>query len=134
MARTPGLPDASGFAVPKDVQNHPVREVDRGRLRELWWWVLGVAVCAGGLLLLVWQHSQWTTLGYDIDRLRQEAAAEEVENRHLRVKIETLTSPLRIEQIATTELHMVAPSLTEAVVITRVRQAPAPARTLVARR
>jgi cell division protein FtsL len=120
--------------VPKDVQNHPVRELDRVRQRELWWWVLGGAVCVGGLLLLVWQHFQWTQLGYDLDTKRQEAAVTEAEARHLRVELETLSSPLRIERIATTRLHMVAPTLTEAVVLERIREAAAPVRTLVARR
>jgi cell division protein FtsL len=116
------------------VQNHPVRELDRVGQRELWWWVLGSAVCVGGLLLLAWQHFQWTQLGYDLDAKRQEASIAEAEARHLRVELATLSAPLRIEQIATTQLHMVTPGLTEAVVLERVREAVAPARTLVARR
>jgi len=134
MARTRGVTDASGFAVPKDVQNHPVREFDRVRQRELWWWVLVVSVLVGGLLLLTWQHYQFTDLGYGIDRLTQAAAAEESARRHLLVEQATLRSPQRIEEIATTQLHMVAPTQTEAVVIERVRQAAQPSRTLVARR
>jgi cell division protein FtsL len=123
-----------GFAVPKDVQNHPVRELDRVRQRQLWWWVLAVGVCVGGLLLLAWQHYQWTTLGYRIDELKQAAAVEETSRRHLLLEVATLRSPQRIEEIATTQLHMVTPTQTEAVVIERVRQAAEPARTLVARR
>lgn len=134
MARTPGVTDAIGFAVPKDVQNHPVRELDRVRQRELWWWVLVVSVLVGGLLLLTWQHYQFTDLGYGIDRLTQAAAAEESVRRHLLVEQAALRSPQRIEEIATTQLHMVAPTQTEAVVIERVRQAAQPSRTLVARR
>ena len=134
MARTRGVTDASGFAVPKDVQNHPVRELDRVRQRELWWWVLVVSVLVGGLLLLTWQHYQFTDLGYGIDRMTQAAAAEESVRRHLLVEQATLRSPQRIEEIATTQLHMVAPTQTEAVVIERVRQAAQPSRTLVARR
>lgn len=134
MARTPGVTDAIGFAVPKDVQNHPVREFDRVRQRELWWWVLVVSVLVGGLLLLTWQHYQFTDLGYGIDRLTQAAAVEESVRRHLLVEQAALRSPQRIEEIATTQLHMVAPTQTEAVVIERVRQAAQPSRTLVARR
>jgi len=134
MARTPGVTDAIGFAVPKDVQNHPVRELDRVGQRELWWWVLVVSVLVGGLLLLTWQHYQFTDLGYGIDRLTQAAAAEESVRRHLLVEQAALRSPQRIEEIATTQLHMVAPTQTEAVVIERVRQAAQPPRTLVARR
>jgi cell division protein FtsL len=134
MAHTPGVTDAIEFAVPKDVQNHPVREFDRVRQRELWWWVLVVSVLVGGLLLLTWQHYQFTDLGYGIDRLTQAAAAEESVRRHLLVEQATLRSPQRIEEIAMTQLHMVAPTQTEAVVIERVRQAAQPSRTLVARR
>ena len=123
-----------GFAVPKGVDNHPVRELDRVRQRELWWWVLGVSVFVGGLLLLAWQRNQWTTLGYGMDELQKAAAVEETTHRDLLVEEATLRSPRRIEEIATTQLHMVAPTGTEAVVISRVRQAPGPAKTLVARR
>jgi cell division protein FtsL len=134
MARTPGVTDAIGFAVPKDVHNHPVRELDRVRQRELWSWVLVVCVLVGGLLLFTWQQGQWPTLGYRIDGLKKEAAALEAERRQLLLEEATLRSPQRIEEIATTQLHMVAPTQTEAVVIERVRQAAQPSRTLVARR
>lgn len=123
-----------GFAVPKDVENHPVREVDRGRQRDLWRWVLALGVVAGGLLVLAFQHYEWTTLGYRMDEMKKAAAAEERDHRHLLLEAATLRSPQRIEAIATTQLHMVAPTQTEAVVIERVRQAAAPAKTLVARR
>ena len=123
-----------GFVVPKDVDNHPVRELDRARQRELWWWVLGVGVFVGGLLLLAWQRNQWTTIGYGMDELKKAAAVEETTHRDLLVEAATLRSPQRIEEIATTQLHMVAPTRTEAVVIERVRQAAGPAKTLVARR
>ena len=36
MGPTPSAPDAMAFSVPKDIQNHPVRNVDRGRQREMW--------------------------------------------------------------------------------------------------
>ena len=122
------------FAVPKDVENHPVRELDRGRQRELWWWVLAVGVAVGGLLLLAWQHYQWTTLGYRMDELKKAAAIEETTHRELLLDQAALRWPQRIEDIATTQLGMVAPTQTEAVVIERVRQAAVPAKTLIARR
>ena len=134
MARTPGLTDAMGFAVPKDVENHPVRELDRGRQRELWWWVLAIGVAVGGLLLLAWQHYQWTTLGYRMDALTKAAAIEEATHRELLLEQATLRWPQRIEDIAKNQLGMVTPKQTEAVVIERVRQAAQPAKTLVARR
>ena len=134
MARTPGVAAAMGFVVPKDVENHPVREIDRGQKRELWWWVLGVGIAVGAMLLLAWQHYQWTTLGYQMDQVKKAAAVEETAHQHLLLEQATLRSPQRIEELATKQLHMVAPTRTEAVVLERVRQAAAPAKTLVARR
>jgi cell division protein FtsL len=126
--------DAIGFSVPKDIQNHPVRKVDLARQREMWRSVAFVSALVGGLLLVAWQHSRWTDVGYDLGRLQEERVAIEMESRHLHLELETLSAPQRIERLAMRDLHMVAPSQTEAVVLERVRAAAAPARTLVARR
>jgi cell division protein FtsL len=66
--------------------------------------------------------------------MQQERAAEDEINRHLRLEIETLKSPARIERLATGRLHMVAPEPDEAAVIERVIPAQAPPRSVVARR
>jgi cell division protein FtsL len=134
MARTPVAPDAMAFSVPKDIQNHPVRNVDRARQREMWWSVVFVSILVGALLLVAWEHSQWTDLGYAMTRLQKERNASEAENRHLRLELETLRAPQRIELLAIRDLHLVAPSQTEAVVLELVREAATPSRTLVARR
>ncbi len=134
MARTPGAADAIGFSIPKEIENHPVRNVDLARQREMWWVVATVSVLLGALLMVAWQHSQWTDLGYDLARLQKERAVGEAESRHLRLELETLRAPERIEALALRDLHLVAPKPAEAVVLERVRQAAAPARTLVARR
>ena len=134
MARTPGSAEAIGYSIPREVENHPVRKVDLARQREMWRLAAIVTVLLGGLLVVAWQHSQWRDLGYDVARLQKARAADEAENRHLRLELETLRAPERIELLATRDLHLVAPSQTEAVVLERVRQAAAPARTLVARR
>lgn len=134
MARTPGAADAIGFSIPKEVENHPVRNVDLARQREMWWVVATVSVLLGALLMVAWQHSQWTDLGYDLARLQKARAVGEAESRHLRLELETLRAPERIEALALRDLHLVAPKPAEAVVLERVRQAAAPARTLVARR
>jgi len=134
MARIPPAPDAMVFSVPKDIQNHPVRNVDIARQREMWWSVAFVSILVGALLMVAWQHSQWTDLGYDLTRVQQERAASEAENRHLRLELETLRAPQRIEALALKDLHLVAPSQTEAVVLEMVREAATPSRTLVARR
>jgi cell division protein FtsL len=134
MARTPGGADAIGFSIPKEIENHPVRNVDLARQREMWWVVAFVSILLGALLMVAWQHSQWTDLGYDLARLQKERAASDAENRHLRLELETLRAPERIETLALRDLHLVAPKPAEAVVLERVRQAVAPARALVARR
>jgi cell division protein FtsL len=134
MGRTPLAPDAMAFSVPKDIQNHPVRNVDRARQREMWWSVVFVSMLVGALLLVAWEHSQWTDLGYERTRLQQALAAGEAENRHLRLELETLREPRRIEELAIRDLHLAAPKQTEAVVLDLVREAAKPARTLVARR
>jgi cell division protein FtsL len=122
------------FSVPKDIQNHPVRNVDRARQREMWWSVVFVSLLVGALLLVAWEHSQWTELGYEMTRLQKERSASEADNRHLRLELETLREPQRIEELAIRDLHLVAPLQTEAVVLELVREAATPARTLVARR
>jgi len=122
------------FSVPKDIQNHPVRNVDRARQREMRWSVVFVSLLVGALLLVAWEHSQWTDVGYDTTSLEQERQEIEAENRHLLLELATLLEPGRIERLATRDLHLVAPSQTEAVVLVIVRDAATPARTLVARR
>ena len=122
------------YAIRKDVRNNPiVREVDDARQRRLW-----KAVAVGGafvVLLLFWAWQQFELLqhGYRVDQLQRERAAEEETTRQLRLEVEKLTSPKRIEALAT-ELGMVAPSQAEAVIIERVVPADPPARSVVARR
>jgi cell division protein FtsL len=65
--------------------------------------------------------------------MQQERAAEEEIRRHLRLEIETLRSPRRIESLATERLKLVAPPRDAAVVIERVVPPDPPARTIVAR-
>ncbi len=101
MAGTPAAPGAMAFSVPKDIQNHPVRNVDRARQREMWWSVVVGSLFAGALLLVAWEHSQWREIGYALDRLQQERLASEAENRHLRLELATLREPKRIEGLAT---------------------------------
>jgi cell division protein FtsL len=123
------------YAIKKDVRNNPiVREVDEARQRQLWR-SLGIgAVLVGVLLFSAWQHFELLQHGYQIQRLQQERAAEEEINRQLRLEIETLRSPARIERIATRDLKLVAPARGEAIVIERVTPAAPPAKSIVAAR
>jgi cell division protein FtsL len=123
------------YAIRKDVRNNPiVREVDEERQRELW---KSVAV-AGFLvvMLLFWAGQQFELLrhGYQLEQLQRQRAAEEETARHLRLEIETLRSPKRIEMLATERLHLIAPSREEAIVIERVVPATPPSASVIARR
>jgi cell division protein FtsL len=123
------------YAIKKDVRNNPiVREVDEARQRQLW-----RSVGIGVLLVLVllfsaWQHFELVRHGYLMERLQQERAAEEEVNRHLKLEIETLRSPSRIERIATKELRLTEPKADQAIVIERVATPASPAKSIVAAR
>ena len=122
------------YAIKKDVRNNPiVREVDEARQRELW-----KSVSVAGFLVLVllfsaWQHFELLRHGYELEELQRQKAAEEETSRQLRLEIETLKSPKRIEALAT-QLHLVTPSRDEAIVIERVTSSEPPAKSVVARR
>jgi cell division protein FtsL len=129
------MPEPFEYAIKKDVRNNPiVREVDQARQRELW-----TSVGIGGLLVLAllfsaWQHFELLRHGYQVEELQRQRAGEEENGRRLRLEIETLKSPKRIEKLATERLHLVAPSRNEAVVVERVLAADPPAKSIVARR
>ena len=123
------------YAIKKDVRNNPiVREVDRERHREMWRSTLIGVFLVLVLLFSAWQHFELLRHGYRLEEMQRERASEENINRHLRLEIETLRSPERIERMATGKLRMVAPSADDAIVIERVIQTPAPPRSIVARR
>ena len=123
------------YDIKRDIRNNPiVREIDRARQRELWR-SGAVGVCLVAVLLFsAWQHFELLTHGYEIEEMEQERAHELELNRHLRLEIETLRSPRRIEQIALEELNLVAPTPAEAQVIERIAPAALPDRSVVARR
>jgi cell division protein FtsL len=129
------MAEAIKYAVKKSVRNNPiVRAVDKVRLRELW---TSVAVAgAFVVMLLFWAGQQFELLrhGYRLEEVQREWALEEDTARHLRLEIETLKSPKRIERLATGRLHLVAPTREEAFVIERVAPAEPPAKSVVARR
>jgi cell division protein FtsL len=121
------------YAIRKDVRNNPiVREVDERRQRELWT-SLGIGV----LLVLVvmfsaWQHFELIRHGYQLEQMQKERAAEEDVRQHLRLEMEALRAPQRIEKVATERLGMVAPTGDDAVVLERVLPNEPPARSVVA--
>jgi cell division protein FtsL len=127
--------EAFEYAIKKDVRNNPiVREVDEARQRELWR-SIGIA----GFLVLVllvsaWQHFELLRHGYQVEELQRQRVAEEDISRRLRLEIDTLKSPKRIESLATEQLHLITPGRDEAIVIERVIPAEPPPASVVARR
>ena len=123
------------YAIKKDVRNNPiVREVDEERHREMW-----RSVAVGAFLVIVFLFSAWQRVelvrhGYRLESMQKERATEAEVARHLRLEVETLRSPSRIQRLATGRLHMVEPGPDDAVVIERVIPASPPPRSVVARR
>jgi cell division protein FtsL len=123
------------YAIKKDVRNNPiVREVDEARHRELWKSVALAAFLVLVLLFSAWQHFELLRHGYRVEQMQRERAAEEEAARHLRLEIDTLRAPQRIEAMAIKRLRLVAPSKDEAIVIERVVPSELPASSVVARR
>ena len=123
------------YAIRKDVRNNPiVREVDEEKQRELWKSVGVAGFLVIVLLFSAWQHFELLRHGYEVEELQRQRAGEAETTRRLRLEIETLQSPKRIEMLAMRQLHLVAPSRDEAIVIERVVPADPPATSVVARR
>ncbi|MDO8678781.1 MAG: cell division protein FtsL [Acidobacteriota bacterium] len=130
--------DKSGtfeYEIRKDFRNNQiVREVDERRLRDLWQ-SLGIGILLVLVLLFsAWQHFELLRHGYKLEQMQRERASENDINRHLRLEMETLRAPQRIEKLATERLGMVSPGADEAVVLERVTPQPAPAKSIVAAR
>jgi cell division protein FtsL len=126
--------EAFEYAIKKDVRNNPiVREVDERRVQEQWRSVVVGVVFVGVLLFSGWQRVELLQHGYRLEQMQKDRGDEEAINRHLRLEIETLKSPQRIERLATSNLHLVTPDTGAAVVIQRVVPDEPPAASVVAR-
>jgi len=123
------------YEIKKDVRNNPiVREVDRERNREMVRSV-GIGVFLVVVLLFwAWQQFELLRHGYRLEQMQQERAVEAEVNRHLRLEVQTLRSPERIERLALGRLHMIAPRAEDSAIIERVVETAAPPRSVVARR
>lgn len=108
------------YAIKKDIRNNPVvREVDAQQKREFFRTaVLAMVIVTMGLFA-AWQHFKILQNGYEVQKLEQMRAAEEALNRKLRLEVEMLRAPQQIERIALQELHMVAPTPKNTLVIER---------------
>ena len=122
------------YGIKKDVRNNPiVREMDERRLREQWQTLVIVVLFVGVVLFSGWQRVELLQHGYRVEQMQKQRGDEDVINRHLRLEIETLRSPQRIELIATEKLHLVTPETGAAVIIERVVPAETPSASVVAR-
>ena len=125
--------EAFEYAIRKDVRNNPiVREVDEQRQREQWRSVAIGVLFVGVLLFSGWQRVELLQHGYRVEQMQKERGDEAEINRHLRLEIETLKSPQRIEALATRRLRLVAPPTGSAIVIERVVPADPPSSSVVA--
>ena len=123
------------YAIKKDVRNNPiVREIDQARQRDLWKSMAVAAVLVLVVLFWAWQHFELLRHGYQVEQMERERAGEEALTRQLRLEVETLKSPKRIETLAIERLHLTAPARDEAIVIERVLPADPPAKSVVALR
>jgi cell division protein FtsL len=123
------------YAIRKDIRNNPiVREVDRARQRQLWR-TTGIGLFLAAVLLFsAWQHFELLRHGYQIQQMQQQRSTEEEINRHLRLEVETLRAPQRIEKIAIEQLHLVQPARGQSIVIERVAPGAPPPKSVVASR
>jgi hypothetical protein len=119
------------YAVKKDIRNNAVvREADarqRTEIRRM----LTLGILGFGMLLFsAWQHFGMTDAGFRIEELRQAQEQELAINRQLRLNLETLRSPERLE-VHAAKLGLRQPTLAETFVIERTPK-PVPAGTVVA--
>ena len=121
------------YEIRKDVRNNQiVREVDEQRHRELWTSLGIFSLLVSVLLFSAWQHFELLRHGYRIEQVQRDRADEDDINRHLRLELETLRAPQRIEKLATERLGMIAPGPADAIILERVTSTPPPAKSLVA--
>ena len=123
------------YEIRKDFRSNQIRrEVDKRRQLDLWMSVGAGVVLVMVLLFSSWQHFELRRHGYRLEQLQRARATEGDINRHLRLEMETLRAPQRIERLATERLGMVTPGADETVVLERVTPPSAPAKSVVARR
>ena len=79
-----------------------------------------------------WQRVELLQHGYRLEQMQKARGDEEEINRHLRLEIETLKSPQRIETLATGRLKLVVPETGSAIVIERVVPPDPPPASVVA--
>jgi cell division protein FtsL len=126
--------EAFEYAIKRDVRNNPiVREVDERRLREQWRSVAIGVLFVAVLLFSGWQRVELLQHGYRLEQMQKERSEQQEINRHLRLEIETLKSPERIEALATHRLRLIPPAAGSAIIIERVVPSEPPPASIVAK-
>ncbi len=111
-----------------------VLEVDRSRQLDYRRWLLVGLVLLAAALFDGWQRSVPVSHGYRLEEVHRSLAEEDAIGRHLRLEIASLRSPARIEYLATSQLHLVAPGRSDEIVIERVVPSPPPPSSVVVSR
>ena len=94
-------------AIKMDVRNNPiVRELDQARQRELWRWMLVGGALVGVILFSLWQRFSVMRVATQIESTERELGQARELQRRLRLEVERLSAPRRIEQLALRN-HMV---------------------------
>ena len=128
-ARWKGLDDRRQLRVRHQEGHQEQSHRPRGRLRPAPRHVahVGIGVFLVSVVLFsAWQHFEQLRYGYRLEQVQRERAAEAELNGHLRLEVETLSAPARIERLATERLGMVEPGPADAAIIERVVAAPPP--------
>ena len=99
------------YAIHRPVVNRNlVRVRDRRWVRELGFIIIVALPILASLLVSIWLRSEVLDTGYRTHELEQELRAIQQVERRLQLESAYLANPQRIEQRATTELHMVTPA------------------------
>ena len=110
------------YAVVRPVANtYLIRERDRRRRRDLLWVAGTLLPVAVGALLYVWLHVEVLRAGYRIHELEQELRVQVEIERQLGLEVAFLQHPGTVEQRATTELGLAAPTVEQLVYIEAAR-------------
>ena len=106
-------------AIKMDVRNNPiVRELDRARQRELWRWMVVGGALVGVILFSLWQRFSVMRVATQIESTDRDLAQARELQRRLRLDVERLSAPRRIEQLAL-RAHMVRADSTTTRIIVR---------------
>jgi hypothetical protein len=106
-------------AIKMDVRNNPiVRELDQARQRELWRWMLVGGALVGVILFSLWQRFSVMRVATQIESTERALGQARELQRRLRLDVERLSAPRRIEQLALRN-HMVHPDQATTRIIVR---------------